>query len=512
VQDAVVPSPADGPVPSVPDAAAPGPRDAALLWPDARPPPSDAAGLVPDGIVAPQDAAPRPDQGPATTAFVRVPVHGVWPVARSDPRVPLTALTLEDVTVREGQVFIGRLTALFSMEFPAGDWPIVAEDVAIAEDGAFRVETEDQPLPGIRGRLEARVRAPDFLCGTLSVDLGPDGLLRTRFGARIEGSRFPPADGCEGVVCGGARWPERICSPTCGVCPAEFYCDPARVHADEPMPPVCWPGDGCPERPAACPEDSSCGVVDLATICQAGGEARVGEPCVVGVQGGEVPCAAGLICHEGRCFAPCDDEGACGAFALCGRVTLDAWGFGICVTECDVVTGDRCEAGQACRPEIRYEVAAGVCRDGGGDAPEGAACDLEQPGCHPPLVCDRPTGARSPRCHAPCLLDRPAACGAGEQCSGSGLFPNARWGVCRSLCDPMGANPCPVGEACGTLFILERADGTFWGEGTCLPEEDLLGEGENCSPRPPLEYIPLCGPGLRCIGRPPGPMACYAPT
>jgi hypothetical protein len=522
--DAAAPGTSDaaGPEPDgsvwPPDAAGPEP-DGSVWPPDAAGPepdgsvwPPDAAGLEPDGSVSPPDAALLPDQGPATTAFVRVPVHGIWPVTRADSSFPVSALALEDVTDRDGRAFIGRLSVLFSGIIPADDvWLVVAENVAIAEDGSLVVETEDLPVPGIRGRLEARVRAPDFLCGTLSADRGPMGLLRTGFGARLEGSRFPPAAGCAGVVCGGARWPQRVCSTTCGTCPAEFYCDPARVHADEPLPPVCWPGDGCPDRPAACPAGSSCGVVELATICQAGGEAMVGEPCVVAVHGAGTPCAAGLICHEGRCFEPCDDAGGCGEFAVCGRATLDAWGFGICVAECDVVTGDGCEVGQVCRPEMHYEVVVGVCRDAGGDALEGAACDPERPECHTPLICDQPTGARAPLCHVPCLLDQPAACGAGEQCNGSGLFRNARWGVCRSLCDPLGANTCPAGEACGTLFIAQGADGAYWGEGTCLPEGDLLGVGRDCDPWPPLDYSPLCGPGLRCTGRPPHAMACYAP-
>ena len=480
-----------------PDARRPGP-DAAVPFPDASIPldaavpfpdasiPLDAAVPFPDASI-PLDAA-TPDLGPNTTAFVRVPTPGRWAVSNTSS-FPVTALVLEDVEVRNGQAFIGRLSVELS-----GLGPLLAGvDLPVADDGTLVLEVADFPDAGTRARLEARIRAPDFLCGTFSAEL-PDGTLpRTQFGARLEGSRFPPAASCDGVVCGGSPWPSRVCSPTCGVCPGGFFCDAERVHADEPMPPVCWPGDGCPVRVAACQVGASCGVLELATVCQFGGHAAEGAPCEVAVRGVGTPCEAGLVCHEQRCSVPCDPANPCGAPEVCGRLELESWGFGLCVGECDVVTGEACDAGLVCHLERRYGAIVGICRPDQGGVAVGAACDPDAQDCRPGLLCDQPQGRAAAVCHVPCTRAAPVTCRADETCADGGLFFSDLWGLCRSTCDPMGANTCSPGEACGTLSVAESEDGSIRYRGTCLPAADLIGEGGNCR-----GGGGLCGPGLVC--------------
>ncbi|MGB0647725.1 MAG: hypothetical protein ACPGQS_11145 [Bradymonadia bacterium] len=222
-------------------------------------------------------------------------------------------------------------------------------------------------------------------------------------------------------------------------CEDGFFCRPSSEFEG-----VCVQGDGCDlVTNAGCdnPNAPECGLIGRATRCMPAGTGVSGDDCRGGPNGSRA-CADGLVCNGSICQALCEPDGMpCEDRARCADIS-EAVGqeVGLCVERnCDIFTGDGCNAGQTCRFAVATDgVTVGAC----GPAPA-----------------------------MPKLLGEPCTYGPNDDCARGFACVQASQGtVCRQLCDSGGYQvTCPEGRVC--LETLVNEAGTIRGIGVCVTNQ-----------------------------------------
>jgi hypothetical protein len=428
-----------------------------------------------------------------------LPTPGEWNTSPETPGFPDFRLDLEDVHVRNGRPVIGRLSVVIDA------WSstvLAGTNVPLEADGSWAVSMSGStgPYGDVTAALDGRFLAPGFVCGEVRAHVA--GLFdgTSRFGGRPRADPYGRATTCDQVACGGEPWAERLCLAKCGACGPHEYCDARRVVGGESLERVCWPGDECGDGPPLCPEGFSCGVYQTTTVCVPAGTGERGDACRVDPHAAAAPCRAGHTCVGGVCERPClGEERACPEAEVCVRSELTDGRVAHCLGLCDPLRGADCAEGQACRLVRVSDVVAATCRPSAGVLEPGLPCDPEVDRCAAGFVCSTSRGLNEPVCHRICDRLDEAGCAAHEVCLEPPSLENARWGICRAACDPVGPETCPGGAVCGTVScrLAEGGLGTV-GQGLCVPRDHTLSLGMGCSET----WGELCGPGLVCAAAP----------
>lgn len=220
--------------------------------------------------------------------------------------------------------------------------------------------------------------------------------------------------------------------------------------------------------------------------CVPAGAAAAGDACEA-TDEAAAPCAAGLVCAEGLCEAPCHYEGEdCAEPLACVPGGTGVEGIGICAGgACDPYSSGQCGSPYlGCLP---MSDGGGICQPAG-DVAEGGACGTEVGLCVEGAACllgADGEGACRHFCAPDAELGAAGACMAEDhRCVdlGAGFF-----GLCLSGCQPWAApSGCPEGQGCQP----QPLDG-----GACFDAGAAL-LGEACSP----PFSPsACAPGMRCV-------------